>query len=92
MVSIPVELLQSPFAKSVAKDILVSVYRQRWHLFYDKYLAKRSAYSYLHDFTHILDGHDDVFEDICHVSEDGNRIIAENIFALLMDQKIFEQN
>lgn len=92
LVSVPVELLKSPFAKSVAKDFLVSVYRKRWHLFYNKYLAECSTYSYLYDFTHILDGHDDVFEDICHVSEDGNRIIAENIFALLMEQKIFGHN
>ena len=39
------------------------------------------------DASIILNGHDDVFEDPCHVNEAGNKIIAENVFELLKQQK-----
>lgn len=92
LASIPVDLLQSSFAKNLANDPLMTDMKERWNAFYNKYLTKKSLYSYLYDFTHILNGHDEVFEDTCHVSEDGNRIIAENVFALLMEQKVFGKN
>lgn len=89
LASIPVESLQSPFAKSAAIDPLMTDMKKRWDVFYNRYLVEKPAYSYLYDFTHILNGHDDVFEDTVHVNEDGNRIIAENVFELLMEQKVF---
>lgn len=92
LASIPIELLQSSFAKSVARDSLMTNMREKWDDFYNKYLARKSVCNYLYDFTHILNGHDDVFEDPCHVNDDGNRIIAENVFALLVEQKAFGQN
>ena len=92
LASIPIELLKCSFAKSVVKDPLMTDMREKWDVFYNKYLAENSIYSYLYDFTHILDEHDDVFEDSCHVSDAGNRIIAEKVFELLMEQKIFDQN
>lgn len=91
LTSIPVELLQSSFAKKAIKDPLITDVKKKWDIFYSKYSSKHSAYSYLYDFTHILDGHDDVLEDTCHVNEEGNRIIAENIFNLLLEQKVFER-
>lgn len=91
LLSIPVELLQSPFAKAVSDESYTTSLRESWHDFYNKYSESSSAYDYLYDFTHILNGHDDVFIDLCHVTEDGNRIIAENVFKLLMEQKAFEK-
>lgn len=88
LVSIPIELLKSSFAKCVSRDPIMTDMREKWNAFYKKYLEENSAYSYLYDFTHILNGHDDVFEDPCHVTEDGNKIIAENIFELLKKQKV----
>ena len=89
LVSIPAELLQSSFAKRAVKDPLLAVLSERWEDFYNKFLDNSSAYSYLYDFTHILNGHDEVFDDPCHINEDGNKIIAENVFKLLTEQKVF---
>ncbi len=40
-------------------------------------------YPYIHDLTHIFDGKD-VFLDYIHVNEEGNRIIAEQIYTIMM--------
>ena len=91
-VSVPVELLHSPFAKAFSSDPYITNLREIWHSFYKNYLENSSAYDYLYDFSHILNEHDDVLIDQCHVTEDGNKIVAENVFNLLVEQKIFEHN
>ena len=48
-----------------------------------KYIAQGGGW--LHDFTHIFDGHEEVFYDYCHVYEKGNRIIAQKILPFVLE-------
>lgn len=89
--NIPRELLQSSFAKRLSREPDVIAVADRWRNFYNEYLQLHKTYDYLYDFSHILNGHDDVFYDRSHVTEDGNKIIAENVFKLLMETKAFEK-
>lgn len=89
LASIPDESLQNSFTKIFAAEPMAINVKKKWNDLYKKYLEMKSFYSYLHDFTHIFNGHDDVFDDLIHVNEDGNKIIAENVFKLLVEQKDF---
>lgn len=53
--------------------------------FYEEVKRKMKKYPYLHDFTGIFDGQDDCFYDWVHCNENGNKLIAQNIFAVVFD-------
>lgn len=90
LLTIPRELMQSDFAKRVADDVSVQENRKRWMEVYRNYKEELKKYSYLYDFTNILNENDDVFEDVCHVNESGNRIIAQKVFELLKREQCFD--
>ena len=48
------------------------------------FISQEGENLHIHDFTHIFDGHDDVFYDCCHVYEKGNRIIAQKILPFVL--------
>ncbi len=89
LASIPEKMLTSDFAKCVSRDALMVDMKRRWNIFYDRYRKDLFKYAYLFDLTGILNGHDDVFRDTCHVNEQGNEIIAKSIFESLCEQSIF---
>lgn len=43
------------------------------------------THEYIHDLSHIFDN-EDVYMDICHVFENGNRIIADKIYKIITDE------
>ncbi len=50
-----------------------------------EYMRKASDIpDYIYDLSHIFDGHDDIYMDICHVWEKGNEIIAEEIKKIIL--------
>ena len=65
-------------------------------LFFDTvstYIARGRGQLWLHDFTNIFNGSDELFYDFCHVYEKGNRIIAQKILPYVLEAiKIKEQN
>ena len=53
-------------------------------LFKDKANEVGKEYSYIYDLTSIFDD-EDVYMDICHVYEDGNRIVADAIWNVIKE-------
>lgn len=51
--------------------------------FYSTVHKYMSDFSWMYDFTHLFDNNDKVFIDACHVYEEGNRIIAQEICKVL---------
>lgn len=50
-----------------------------------KYIEKMSQLpSYIHDLSDIFDDIPDIYLDICHVCEEGNRIIAQEIGKVIL--------
>lgn len=49
-----------------------------------KYIADNN-FAWLHDMTEIFNGNEDVFYDLCHVFEKGNRIIAQNMMPFVLE-------
>ena len=46
---------------------------------------REEHFPHLHDFTHLFDGHmETVYLDVCHVSEEGNAILADSLLSLLL--------
>jgi hypothetical protein len=45
---------------------------------------REGHFPHLHDFSHLFDGHTEtVYLDVCHVSEEGNAILADSLLTLL---------
>ena len=40
---------------------------------------KRDLPDYIYDLSHIFDGENDIYMDVCHVWQKGNQIIAQEI-------------
>jgi len=59
-----------------------SDYSEMANLFRSGIKSIISKYSYMYDLSYIFD-EIDVYEDICHVNQDGNRIIAEEIIKVI---------
>lgn len=68
------------------KEVLCKVKK-----FYSAVKEKMSDYSWIYDFTHIFDRNDKVYIDGCHVYEEGNEIIAEEIFKALQRNGYLER-
>ncbi len=49
------------------------------------FISQEGENLHIHDFTHIFDGHDNVYYDCCHVYEKGNRIIAQKILPFVLN-------
>jgi hypothetical protein len=63
--------------------------------FYDQAKIEVQNYDFMYDFTGIFDTQDmDMiyphYDDWCHVSQEGNRIVAENMFKILFDEKVVD--
>lgn len=54
--------------------------------FYEKVWEKLPEYPYMHDLTDIFSGMTGIYYDICHVSEEGNEIIAKEIYKRIQDK------
>lgn len=72
------------------KNILLSMPSGQIDLWVTDYFRKdmemrKDIPDYLYDFTGIFDNVDDVYMDICHVNEKGNRIIAGKIKDIVSD-------
>ncbi len=71
--------------KSIIKNHYMqykSDYSEMANLFRSEIKSIISKYSYIYDLSHIFD-EIDVYEDICHVNQEGNRIIAEEIIKVI---------
>lgn len=51
---------------------------------YKNALSEIQEKEYIHDFTRIFEGMSSIFYDECHVLEKGNKIIAENIYRIIV--------
>lgn len=72
--------IQWPFLEH-KKLLRENVYRHM-HMLWNE-LVETTSWAY--DFTRIFDNNDEeIFRDICHVTENGNRIVAENIAKLIL--------
>lgn len=60
-----------------------------WKKYYDGFLEdqkKQNGISYVHDFTRFFSGGiSDVWIDECHLNKDGNRVIAESMWAMIQE-------
>lgn len=54
--------------------------------FYDEAKRLIASQSFIHDFTSIFEGEEDVFFDVCHTYEKGNRIIAKKMLPTVVDE------
>ncbi len=54
--------------------------------FYVETLKLIEPIAYLHDFTKIFDGKNDIFFDLSHVYEKGNQIIAKKMMPIVLDE------
>lgn len=59
---------------------------ERQPFFYSGVLKFIQKQEYVHDLTHVFDGKKDMFYDICHNTQYGHEVIAENIFEILKDR------
>ncbi len=69
------------------KSIVLSVrgIRVKRQQSFRKYMSKATDIpDYIYDLSHIFDGQDDIYMDICHVWEKGNAIIAEEIKKIIL--------
>lgn len=77
--------------KTIAeKNILLSMPADQidfWvtRYFRENFELEKDIPDYFYDFTGIFDNTDDVFIDVCHVNEKGNRIIANRVKAVIYD-------
>lgn len=82
------------------KNILLSMLNSKIELFHKEsfrnYMARMSDRpKYMYDLSHIFDGSDSVYMDVCHVWENGNQIIAKEIKKIIMPEifsKIQQKN
>ena len=58
-------------------------YMEQGKNFSDSIKKWADKYEWLHDFTHLFDEYDNVYIDKCHVNENGNKIIAQQVWKLL---------
>lgn len=69
------------------KNIVVSVrgMKVKKQQSFREYMSKASDIpDYIYNLSHIFDGQDDIYMDICHVWEKGNEIIAEEIKKIIL--------
>lgn len=85
-------VLSSKKEKTVREtNILLSTSSLKSELFYKESFRQRmtqlsDSVEYIYDLSHIFDGEDDVYMDVCHVWEEGNRIIAKEIENVIRTQ------
>lgn len=72
------------FAYELVHEELIRSGIERFEDFYAKFCEVKESYPYMYDFTGIFENEEDIFHDICHVSERGNEIIAKKVFELLV--------
>ena len=48
-------------------------------------IARREGLDWVHDFTHVFDGDEYIYIDRAHVSENGNKIVAEHVLDVSQD-------
>lgn len=80
------------------KNILLSMQNNRIELFKresfrERIIQTKEMPEYIYDLSHIFDEEDDVYMDVCHVWENGNKIIAKEIKkAIIPKVKAYKSN
>jgi hypothetical protein len=75
-----IDRIHGSMASRIVEEPMSQRLRNECERFYKGYIDKKNEYSYIIDFTKIINDEDDVFMDYVHVNEKGNLLIAESIF------------
>ena len=78
-------IIPNSLEEKLLEEDMIKALTERCNRFYEQFRTAQKSCSYLYDFTDIFQEESDVFSDICHTNEKGNKIIAKAVLGLLMN-------
>lgn len=77
------KIISGSLEEQLLEEDMVKVLTAQFDCFYEQVQAAQKSFNYLYDFTDVFRNRSDVFSDVCHTNEKGNRLIAQAVFKLL---------
>ncbi len=77
-----VDLAKDDYIENQLGELAEENFKMVYNLLREK--IKERNYSWIYDFSHVLDGSESpIYYDFCHLNEEGNKIIADNICSII---------